>query len=63
MEGNIVMNSYSAKGKLADYTRLHLQSIRRLHVTVEVLDKNDRTLDVLQGISTGGNLSIDAKAL
>ncbi len=62
MEGNIVMNSYSAKGKLADYTRLHLQSIRRLHVTVEVLDKNDRTLDVLQGISTGGNLSIDAKS-
>ncbi len=62
LDGNVVMNSDQLGAKLADFSRLHLQPVRRIHITVEVLDKNDSIIDVLQGISTGGNLSIDAKS-
>lgn len=63
LDGNIVMNSENAGNKIADYEMLHLQSVRRLHITVEVMDKNDKTIEVLQGISTGGDISISGTSL
>lgn len=63
MKGNVVMNSESAQNLLADYSALHLQSIRRLHITVEVLDKDDKIVDVLQGLSTNGNINIEGTSL
>ena len=63
INGNVVMNGESVGNSLSDFTSLHLQSIRRLTITVEVLDKNNNTIDVLQGLSTGGSLSIDGTSL
>lgn len=57
------MNSESAKDSIADFANLHLQSIRRLHVTVEILGKDDKTIEVLQGISTSGNMNINGASL
>ncbi|MEH7207626.1 hypothetical protein V7094_15510 [Priestia megaterium] len=63
INGNVVMNGESVGNSLSDFTSLHLQSIRRLTITVEVLDKNNNTMDVLQGLSTGGSLSVDGTSL
>lgn len=57
------MNGDDAQNSLADFASLHLQSIRRLHVTVEALDKNDKTIEVLQGVSTSGSMNISATSL
>jgi hypothetical protein len=63
LDGNVVMNSDSVGNVLANYSVLHLQSIRRLKITVEVLDKNNETLEVLQGVSNGGSINIDGSSL
>lgn len=63
IKGNVVMNGESAQDLLADFSALHLQSIRRLHITVEVLDQHDKTIDVLHGVSTAGSVSIDGNSL
>ncbi|MEX3625175.1 hypothetical protein [Viridibacillus arvi] len=63
IQGNIVMNGESAKDLLADFASLHLQPIRRLHITVEVLDSKDKTIEVLQGVSTSGSLNISGTSL
>lgn len=63
LSGNVVMNSESVGNVLSDFTFLHLQSIRRLTITVEVLDADNNTVDVLQGLSTGGSLSIANNSL
>lgn len=63
ISGNVVMNAESVGSSLSDFTSLHLQSIRRLTITVEVVDANNNTVDVLQGLSTGGSISIDGTSL
>ncbi|MGR5954233.1 hypothetical protein ACT7DP_30175 [Bacillus paranthracis] len=44
--------------KLANYAYLHLQDIRKLYITVEVLDKDNNTIETIQGLSTGGEVSV-----
>lgn len=47
-------------GKYAD---LHLQPVRKLHVTVEVLDKELKTVETIEGLSTGGSINISNSSL
>ncbi|MCY9056049.1 hypothetical protein MOE90_20605 [Bacillus spizizenii] len=63
IQGNVVMNSESANDLLADYATLHLQPIRRLHVTIEVLNDDNETIEVLQGKSTAGNINNEGTSL
>ena len=63
INGNIVMNGESAQDSLADFSSLHLQSVRRLHITIEVLDAQNNTLEVLQGLSTAGNIENNGTSL
>ncbi|MFJ8247278.1 DUF5048 domain-containing protein [Peribacillus asahii] len=63
IEGNVVMNGESARDLLADFATLHMQAIRRLYITVEVLDRDDQTIEVLNGVSTSGNVSISGTSL
>lgn len=49
--------------KLANYAYLHLQDIRKLYITVEVLDKDDNTIETIQGLSTGGEVSVSGGSL
>lgn len=62
LEGNVVMSVRKAS-EITDYQRLHLQSIRNLYITVEVLDKNDEIVDTIQGLSTGGSININGESL
>ena len=48
---------------ISNYASLHLQPVRGLAVTVEVLDKDLRQLDTIQGIATGGNISVSNSSL
>lgn len=63
LQGNIIMNGESIAERASEFSKLHLQSIRRLHVTVEVLDQNNKTVDVLQGVSTGGSMNVNGTSL
>ncbi|MGE6347855.1 DUF5048 domain-containing protein [Bacillus mycoides] len=63
IQGNIVMNNQDVHSKIVEYANLHLQSIRRLHITVEVMDKNDNVIETIQGLSTGGNINIEGGSL
>ncbi|KYG38157.1 hypothetical protein AZF08_20070 [Bacillus gaemokensis] len=48
---------------IANYADLHLQSIRKLYITVEVLDEEMNTIETIQGLSTGGDISISNSSL
>jgi len=56
--GNIVLNRNNFENQLPHFIKLHSQPIRRQIVTIEILDKDDNIIDTLQGIATGGSLSI-----
>lgn len=60
--GDIVMNTNDISG-MANYRQLHLQSVRKILITVEVLDKDLNTIETIQGLSTGGNISISSESL
>ncbi len=62
MTGDIVMNATDISG-LADYRQLHLQSVRKIIITVEVLDKDLNTIETIQGLSTGGSINISSESL
>lgn len=62
LDGNVVMRTDFSSGKLEDYTRLHLQRLRQTTINVEVLDQNDNVIDILNGVATGGNISVDRKS-
>jgi hypothetical protein len=62
IQGNIVMSNKDLP-KIANYADLHLQPVRKLHITVEALDHNNRTIETIQGLSTGGSLSVSANSL
>ncbi|WP_320340067.1 hypothetical protein [Bacillus cereus] len=62
IKGNIVMSGKNMPN-IADYARLHMQSIRKLYITVEILDENMDTVETVQGLSTGGSINIDAESL
>lgn len=49
--------------KLANYAYLHLQDIRKLYITVEVLDKDNNTIETIQGMSTGGSVNVSGGSL
>nr|WP_276578828.1 hypothetical protein [Bacillus sp. S0628] len=57
------MDNRDIHSKIAEYKNLHLQPIRRLHITVEVIDKNDKVIETIQGLSTGGNINIEGGSL
>lgn len=62
MNGDIVLK-FDDYTKLAEYENLHLQSVRRLIITIEVLDKNLKTIETIQGFSTSGNINISNSSL
>ncbi len=62
IDGRVVMNS-SQMFDDSNYADLHLQQIRNIHITVEVLDKEDNTIETIQGLSTGGNISVSNSSL
>ncbi len=49
--------------KLANYAYLHLQDIRKLYITVEVLDKDNNTIETIQGLSIGGDVNVSGGSL
>lgn len=49
--------------KISNYTDIHLQPIRKIFITVEVIDKNGNTIEVIQGLSTGGSLNVSNSSL
>lgn len=62
IKGNIVMSGKNMPN-ISNYADLHLQSIRKLYITVEVLDEDLNTIETIQGLSTGGNISISNSSL
>lgn len=48
---------------ISNYIDLHLQPIRKLVVTVEVLNKNLETIETIEGLATGGNISVSNSSL
>lgn len=62
VQGNVVMGIEDVSD-IPLYRSLHLQSLRNLHITIEVLDKEDNTVETIEGFSTGGSLSISRTSL
>lgn len=62
VEGNIVMG-IDDESNIPIYRDLHLQSLRNLHMTIEILDKDNETLETIEGMTTGGSLSISRTSL
>lgn len=48
---------------IANYADLHLQNIRKLHITVEVVDDSDNVIEAIHGLSTGGNINVSGNSL
>ena len=48
---------------IANYADLHLQPVRRLHITVEVIDKDGNVIETIQGLSTGGSINVSGSSL
>jgi len=62
VQGNVVMGAKYLPN-IANYADLHLQPVRKLYITIEVLDKNNDTIETVQGLSTGGSLSVSGDSL
>jgi hypothetical protein len=62
IKGDIFMKSDDISS-IANYVDLHLQSVRKLYITVEVIDENNRTIETIQGLSTGGSISVSNGSL
>ncbi|MED3976186.1 hypothetical protein P4639_22570 [Priestia megaterium] len=62
LDGTVVMSSKEIP-EIANYADLHLSPIRKLHISIEVLDKNNKPIATVQGLSTGGNLSVSGDSL
>lgn len=62
IEGNVVMG-IDDESNIPIYQSLHLQTLRNLHVTIEILDKDDKTLETIEGMTTGGSLSVSRTSL
>lgn len=62
MRGDIVMGSKDIHSA-SNYANLHLTPVRKIHLTVEVIDKNNRTIETVEGLSTGGSVSVSNSSL
>jgi hypothetical protein len=62
IKGDIFMRSDDISS-ISNYVDLHLQSVRKLYITVEVIDDKNRTIETIQGLSTGGSLSVSGGSL
>jgi hypothetical protein len=62
IQGNVVMGSKDLSD-ISNYAELHLQHIRQMHVTIEVLDKYNNVVETIQGMSTGGSINLDGDSL
>jgi hypothetical protein len=62
IQGDIVMGSKDLSN-ISNYIDVHVAPVRKLHTTIEILDKNDRTIETIQGLATGGSLSIQGDSL
>ena len=62
VQGNVVMG-IEDESDISLYRNLHLQSLRNLHITIEVLDKEDNTVETIEGFATGGSLAISRTSL
>lgn len=49
--------------KMNNYVDLHLQSIRRIHITVEVLDDDLNIIETIEGMADGGSISVSGESL
>lgn len=60
LNGDIVRdNSKSVK----DYNRLHIQNIRKTHVTIEVLNKDFDVIGRIEGIAESGSINISSESM
>lgn len=62
IKGDIVMGSKDIPN-IANYADLLIQPIRKLYITVEVIDDDNNTIETIQGLSTGGNISVSGSSL
>lgn len=46
-----------------NYVNLHTQAIRKIHITVEVLNKENEAIDTIQGLATSGSINISGESL
>lgn len=49
--------------KMNNYADLHLQSIRRIHITVEVLDDELNIIETIEGMADGGSINVSGESL
>lgn len=62
LKGDIVMGAKDIPD-IANYADLHLSPVRKLHVTVEVIDQDNNPIETIQGLATGGSLSVSNDSL
>lgn len=60
--GNVVYNSDDVEST-DDLRRILTQNIRKVETIIEVLDKSYNVIDTIEGLSTGGSLSISPSSM
>ncbi|MDY7043699.1 hypothetical protein RVS70_05720 [Virgibacillus sp. M23] len=62
IKGDVVMNNRDIT-LIPSYIDLHLQPVRRLYITLEVIDKYGETIETIQGLSQSGSINISNSSL